>query len=177
MSKKKKDQDSENSGIIKSFDNISDRLDQQITLITGKQQELQNYLIMIDNHIMHFDQMIQQEMQSSQPDFKKINSYRSASFKNIELISVLHATYKEYENTKFRYFKEISDSNYKKQKLISVDIKRIGTTEDMSGEFYNIMRNLSKLNIVGGEARSQIAENDKMLDVVKSGLVDDEYEM
>ncbi len=47
----------------------------------------------------------------------------------------------------------------------------------MNGEFYNIMRNLSKLNIVGGEARSQIAENDKMLDVVKSGLVDDEYEM
>ncbi len=72
MSKKKKDQDSENSGIIKSFDNISDRLDQQITLITGKQQELQNYLIMIDNHIMHFDQMIQQEMQSSQPDFQKL---------------------------------------------------------------------------------------------------------
>ena len=177
MSKKKKDEQSENDGIIKSFESISERLEKQITLIVGKQQELQNYLVMIDNHIMHFDQMIQQEMQSSQPDYKKINSYRSASFKNIELMSVLHTTFKGYEEVKFRYFKEISDSNYKQQRLISVDIKRVGTSEDMGQEFYEIMRSLSKLNIVGNEAQHQIAENSQMLNTVKEGLTGDEYEM
>ena len=173
----KKEESTEEFNIIKSFADISRRLDVQISNITLRQQEIQNYIVFIDNHICHFDQMIQQEMASGHPDFKKINSYRSASFKNIELITVLHNTYKEYEGVKFRYFKEISDSNYKRQKLVAVDIKRVGTSDEMGSEFYNIMRNLSKLNIVGETAKTQIDENSKMLSVVKEGLSEDEYEM
>jgi len=173
----KKEGITEETNIIKSFTDISKRLDTQISTITLRQQEIQNYIVFIDNHICHFDQMIQQQIASGSPDFKKINSYRSASFKNIELVSVLHTTYKSYEEVKFRYFKEISDSNYKQQKLIAVDIKRVGSSDEMGSEFYHIMRNLSKLNIVGETAKTQIDENSKMLNIVKEGLTEDEYEM
>lgn len=163
--------------IINSFENISTDLEKQISLITQRQQELQNYMVMIDNHINHFDQMIHKESQKTNPDYKKIANYRSASFKNIELMTVLHNSYKEYEAVKFRYFKEISDNNYKKQKLINVDIKRIGTNEQVGAEFYDIMRNLSKLNMTGDIAKKQLGENNALLNVVQTGLSEEEYQM
>jgi len=70
-------------------------------------------------------------------------------------------------------FKISHNSPYKELKIKGDSF----TTEEMGSEFYSIMRNLSKLNIVGETAKTQIEENSKMLSVVKEGLSEDEYEM
>lgn len=163
--------------IINSFDDMAKKLDRQISLIELRQQELRNYIITIENHINHFDQMIDMENQKPTPNYKTISSFRSASFKNIELITVLHNTYKEYEGVKFRYFKEISDNNYKKQKLINVDIKRAGTSDLDGQEFYEIMRKLSNLNVNSNTAKNQIHKNEQLINEVQNELTQDDYEM
>jgi len=173
--------DNEINEIIDSFDKFSKTLEKQITNVELRQQELQNYMVTLDNHINHFDQMVNMELQQQQPNYKKITGLRKASFDNIELLTNVHNAYKEYENVKFKYFKEIGSNNTIKQKLIHVDIKRVGTTEEMGTEFYEIMRNLSRLNVKSDNTvqltDKQIQNNNKLLEQVQSGFVDDEYKL
>ncbi len=181
MVNKKEIDENELSQVSNSFIDVCDKLKKQITLIELRQQELQQYMSTIDSHINYFDNQISHEQQQTKPDYQSISRMRAASFKNIELITVLHNTYKEYENVKFRYYKEIGDNNYKKNKLIHVDIKRLGNPEEMGNEFYEIMRLLSRLNLKDDKnanlAASQINENNKLLGLVNEGLDEDEYQI
>jgi hypothetical protein len=129
----------------------------------------------IDNHINNFDLRIAQESQKPNPNYDSINRLRAASFKNVELMTVIHNSYKEYESVKFRYFKEISDNNYKKHRLVKVDIKKVGDVKDSGMEFFEIMRNLSKLNL---DSSNQINENIKILrsdEEQEDDILDNEY--
>jgi hypothetical protein len=182
LNKEINEKDKELLDVSNSFKDVCNKLEKQITLVELRQQELQNYMSIIDGHITHFDNAANHEAQQNKPDYAKLNKLRAASAKNIEIITDLHNSYKEYETVKFRYFKEISDNNYKKNRLISVDIKRLGTSEEMGTEFYEIMRLLSKLNLKKGDnlnlaASQQVNENEKLLGLVEDGLDEDEYEL
>lgn len=168
--------------ITQSFEKLSKSLEKQISNIELRQQELQNYMITLDNHINHFDQMVNIESQQPNPNYKKISGLRKVSFDNIELLTNLHNSYKEYENVKFKYYKEIGVYNTTKQKMIHIDIKRVGTVEEMGNEFYEIMRNLSRLNLNNDSkvqlTDKQIQQNNKLIEQVKQGFDEDsEYEL
>lgn len=168
--------------ITQSFEKLSKGLEKQISNIELRQQELQNYMITLDNHINHFDQMVNIESQQPNPNYKKISGLRKVSFDNIELLTNLHNSYKEYENVKFKYYKEIGSYNTIKQKMVHIDIKRVGTAEEMGNEFYEIMRNLSRLNLNNDNKAQltdkQIEQNNKLIEQVNQGFSeDDEYEL
>ena len=148
--------------IKKDFDKSSEILRKQITGIELKQQDLQRYITTIDNSISHLEQIIHYEENKSKPAYDKIKGLRAGISKNIELLSVLYNTYKEFEGIKFRYFKEIDDSNYKKHRLIELELKKVNQNASKLGEeFYNIMRNLST---VSSSDNNIIYESDKILE-------------
>jgi len=138
---------------LEDYDNVKDsfvkteeNLEKQITNIEYKQTELQNYMTTIENSISHMEQMVDKEQQTANPSFDRIRGLRTAIVKNVELITKLYDTYKEFESVKFRYHKELSDNNYRKQRLIELELKKMDDRSNSLGqEFYNIMRNLAGL--------------------------------
>lgn len=111
--------------IVKDYNDRIQLLRNQISNIEIKQQDLQQYLNNIDNNIQHLDTLITQEQSLKNPDYNKIKNYRYAMTKSIELINQLHNTYKEYENVKFRYFKQIDESSNYKHRLIELEMKKL----------------------------------------------------
>lgn len=128
-----------------NIENIN-KLKTQITNIEYKQQDLQKYIVTIDNSINQIEQFIHQEQNSPKPNFTKINGLRTAVSKNVELVVKIYDSYKEFENVKFRYYKEIDDNTYRTHKLIDLELKRINNASNTIGdEFYSIMQNLANL--------------------------------
>jgi len=129
-----------------SFIKTEEQLEKQIIHIEYKQNELQNYITTIENSISHMEQMISKEKQNSKPNHDRIRGLRTSISKNVELIIKLYESYKEFESVKFRYHKELSDNNYRKQRLIELELKKMDDRSNSLGqEFYNIMRNLAGL--------------------------------
>jgi len=132
--------------VRKSFVKTEEQLGKQVTSIENKQIELQNYMTTIDNAISHMEQMVAKEQQTANPNHDRIRGLRASITKNVELITKLYDSYKEFESVKFRYHKELSDNNYRKQRLIELELKKMDDRSNSLGqEFYNIMRNLTGL--------------------------------
>lgn len=144
-------------------------LEKQISGIELKQQEIQNYITTIDNAVNQLEQMIHQEQNSAQPNYDRIRGLRTAISKNVELISALYNSYKEFENVKFRYYKEINDNNYKTNRLIELELKKVDNQTDKIGEeFANVMRHLTGIKSSG---------NDELLNQARAGLEEEEYDL
>jgi len=129
-----------------SFIKTEEQLEKQIVHIEYKQSELQNYITTIENSVSSMEQMITKEQQSSKPSYDRIRGLRTSIAKNVELIVKIYDSYKEFESVKFRYHKELSDNNYRRQRLIELELKKMDDRSNSLGqEFYNIMRNLTGL--------------------------------
>ena len=153
--------------IKKDITDNNNTLKKQITHIELKQQELQNYINTVDNAITQLEQMIHTEQNAAKPNYDKIRSLRGAITKNVELITNLYNSYKEFENVKFRYYKEIDDNSYRMHRLIELELKKVDENANRLGqEFYNVMRNLSN-----------IKQDDTLVKKTEQVLSKEEYEL
>jgi hypothetical protein len=116
-------------------------LENQITIIELRQQELQLLISDINNNIQSLNTIINNK--SSSTDAKK--GARMALGKNIELLNQLYNTYKEFENTKFRYHQDINNVIHKKNHLINVDIPRVSKSSVDDVEFTKMLSQFVKL--------------------------------
>jgi len=120
-----------------------DVLNRQIDVVTIRQQELQSLILDINNNIQFFQHTLQNaSAQGLTPD--KIKAIRMALVNNISTINDLYGTYKEFENTKAKYFSDISNLIHKKNHLIHVDIPRANKTGPDDSEFATLLSNFVK---------------------------------
>lgn len=118
-------------------------LGKQIETIVIRQQELQNHISRLDSNILHLEQVVVIEKQQSKPNHDRIKGCYIAIAKNIELIAKLYDCYRSFEDVKFKYHKQISESDYKYIHLLEVEIRRIEESLDKdieSGGFAEVMR-------------------------------------
>lgn len=118
------------------------KLEQKISIIELRQQEIQNYIADIDNNITYLRGLL-----PSETDKEKNRMIRGAISKNIELLTRLYSTYREYEDVKVKYFKIISDDTHKMHQLIAVDIRRIDEkVRDIDdSDFLGVMKEMMDL--------------------------------
>jgi chromosome segregation ATPase len=130
--------------IEKDFSGERKDIEKQIGVIEVRQQEIMNRIADIDQNILYLQGLIQQGNENKD----KIRAIRGAIGKNIDTLAKLYSIYREYEDTKQRYHKILSDNMYKMHHLISVDIRRIDEKLEKMGdqdffgvfsEFVNIM--------------------------------------
>lgn len=163
---------------LNEYDNVNDsfvktekQLEKQIVHIEHKQSELQNYMSTIENNISHMEQLISNEQQAMSPNNDKIRGMRVAITKNVELVTKLYDSYKEFEAVKFRYYKEMSDNNYRRHRLIELELKKMNDRSNSLGqEFYDIMRNLASL-------QNDNSVDHDLLNQASIPLDDEEYQM
>lgn len=117
-------------------------LEKKITNIELRQQEIQNYIADLDQNIVYLRGLLPNEK-----DKEKNRIIRGAISKNIELLSRLYSTYREYEDVKVKYFKIISDDTYKMHQMIAVDIRRIDEkVKDIDDtDFLGVMKEMMSL--------------------------------
>ncbi len=146
----------------------------QISVITQREQEIQNLITSIENAVQWYEGAIQLEQGKPKPNYKTMGNMRLAVSKNIELLATLYGTYKQFEDVKFKYFKQISDLDMNTQRLIEVDIKRLESKLDhfTGGEFIDMMRQFTtqmkyadRLQVGGGnppivdESQAELDDN------------------
>ena len=112
----------ENDQITSEFELEAARLEKEIVNIEMKQNEIQNHIIDLENANGGLKQMIKQEK-----DMTKRAKYYGAIRGNIELIAKMYSSYKDFESVKFNYRKEISALTQNKNKLVNVDLPRVGS--------------------------------------------------
>lgn len=123
------------------------KIEKQIGVIEVRQQEIQNYIAQIDQNITFMQGLLQQGEQNKD----KVRAIRGALGKNIETLTKLYSIYREYEDTKQKYHRLLSDNIYKMHHLISVDIRRIDEKlEKMGdGDFFGVFKEF--VNIMGSK--------------------------
>jgi len=129
--------------IEKDFTGERKEIEKQIGVIEVRQQEIQNYIADIDQNIIALQGFLQQGTENKD----KVRAVRGAIGKNIETLAKLYSIYREYEDTKQRYHKLLSDNMYKMHHLISVDIRRIDEKlEKMGdGDFFGVFSEFVKI--------------------------------
>lgn len=118
-------------------------IEKQIGVIEVRQQEIQNYIASIDQNVTYLNGLLQQGLENKD----KIRAIRGAVGKNIDTLTKLYSIYREYEDTKQRYHKLLSDNMYKMHHLISVDIRRIDEKlEKMGdGDFFGVFNDFVRI--------------------------------
>jgi hypothetical protein len=140
------------------FTKLKSKLEQKISIIELRQQEIQNYIADIDNNITYLRGLL-----PSETDKEKNRMLRGAISKNIELLTRLYSTYREYDDVKVKYYKIISDDTHKMHQLIAVDIRRIDEkVKDIDdSDFLGVMKEMMTLvtGIQNKHGRIPLAED------------------
>lgn len=120
-------------------------LEGHITNLNLRMQEIHTYILSINQNITQLENIVVFEQSQKQPNYDKIRKLRDAITKNVELISTLYDTYRGFEETKFKYNKEINDNSYKYHHLVAVDLQRLNKKMDDAGHlFFQIMESINK---------------------------------
>jgi len=96
-----------------STNDINNAILKEIELINSRQIELQSLIADLEHANINLKQLVEQEQ-----DKKKKGFLYSIISKNIELITRLYSSYREFEDTKQRYLKELSENNYKYERIL-----------------------------------------------------------
>lgn len=102
------------------------KLEASISHIEVRQQEIQNIIATIQNNLYHLESIIQGEETKPNPNNEKLKNLRLAILKNVSIIREMYDTYDSYEETKFKYKKLITETDFNYRKL-DITIKQ---TED-----------------------------------------------
>ena len=111
-----------------STNDINNAILKEIELINSRQIELQSLIADLEHANINLKQLVEQEQ-----DKKKKGFLYSIISKNIELITRLYSSYREFEDTKQRYLKELSENNYKYERIL-LDRQRLEQRMSESSE-------------------------------------------
>lgn len=136
------------SGIEQDFATQKKELQNSISGVKIKQQEIQKYIADIDSNVQYLQGLL-----PSEKDKEKSRLIRGAISKNIDLLAKLYSVNREYEDVKVKYFKNISDDLYKMHHLVSVEIRKIDekVKEIDDTDFIGVMKQL--MDLVSGEQK------------------------
>lgn len=126
--------------ILTEFTSQKNLLEIQIEELNSKILSLQKHIIALERANSVLEQLAVSEKDSSQK-----SRYYGAIRNNTELLARLYAVIKEFEDVKFKYYKEIDDVLYNKFKLVAIEIRKL---EDKIGDEYNFMNFFEKLGDV-----------------------------
>lgn len=130
------------------YDKQVKQLENQISMIELRQQELQNYIVSLDQTIRQIDSIIFREEKKANPDYNKIKNLRFISSKNIEIITNIYNTYQKFEDVKFKYYKEIDNHSHSGNRLINIElVKLTNKSNDISDSFMDMIKYMSTLGL------------------------------
>lgn len=140
-------QDDQYLDIKKDESNRRKELEKQITNLENRQQELQYYITLLDQNVKDFETLILHEKQQPSPNYQQINTNQIIISKNIELLTKVYTTYREYEDIKFKCRKEINDSSFKTTHLLNVSIRQLDEKTDKlsDGDFVAMLSSLTDM--------------------------------
>jgi len=140
------------SEIIQDFAAQKNSLEQQIDLLNQRILSLQNHILTLEQTNRTLEQLARSEKDAQQ----KARLFGAIRV-NIELLAKLYSVVKEFEDVRFRYYKEVDDVLYTKFRLIAVEIRRIEEKvgETSSGDILRFFENLSTI-LSNPEKRSQM---------------------
>jgi hypothetical protein len=140
------------SEIIQDFAAQKNSLEQQIDLLNQRILSLQNHILTLEQTNRTLEQLARSEKDAQQ----KARLFGAIRV-NIELLAKLYSVVKEFEDVRFRYYKEVDDVLYNKFRLIAVEIRRIEEKvgETSSGDILRFFENLSTI-LSNPEKRSQM---------------------
>ena len=160
------DNEGSNATILqKQYDEQIKQLGKQISIIELRQQELQNYIISLDQSIKQIDRLVNTENQKSSPDYNKIKNLRFINSKNIEMITDIYNTYERFETVKFKYYKEIDNHSHSGNRLIYIELYKLeNQTNDISDSFMEMIKYLSNLKEANLSNPKTPINDEKILD-------------
>ena len=140
--------------IAQDFTDQKEKLKDQIATVESRQTEILNHIQSIESNINFLKGHIK-----TIDDKEQQRVLRGAISKNIELLAKLYQVYREFQDSKARLLRHVSDDNYRLHHLISVDIRRIDEKfsgmED--GNFFTIIKEMMNLiQDVQGEHEGKI---------------------
>jgi len=106
--------------IAKELDERTEQLNREIELITIRQTEIQAHIHNLENVIKHFKQMIKVE---KDPD--KRSRFHNVISHNIELLAKLYSVYREFEDTKNKFYKEGNTLVLSKIRITNIELDKI----------------------------------------------------
>ena len=106
--------------IAKELDERTEQLNREIELITIRQTEIQAHIHNLENVIKHFKQMLKVE---KDPD--KRSRFHSVISHNIELLAKLYSVYREFEDTKNKFYKEGNTLVLSKIRITNIELDKI----------------------------------------------------
>lgn len=134
----------ENNGIKNLSDKTQKKLENSIYNIELRQQEIQNLIATLQNNLNHIESIIQGEELKTVPNNEKIKNLRLAILKNISLIREMYDSYDGFEETKFKYRKLITETDFNYQKLeIGINQTNEKINKFSGGDLVELLRSIS----------------------------------
>ena len=130
---------------IKEYSNNNQALlEKQISNIVLRQQELQNFMTTLEQAVSNVEVGMQIELKQPKINYNIVNNMQKAMTRSMELLVKMYDSYRSFEDTKFKYFKQLNDVNYNFIKLLEVDIRRLDEKVDKitNSQFMDMMTTL-----------------------------------
>ena len=104
--------------VVQETEDINKRIDSEITILVLRQKEIQFYITGLNSSNKSLNDEIAIESKKPQPNFKAINYCKLAIKENLELISTFYKIYQQLEETKSKYYNQLSTNRINKHKLL-----------------------------------------------------------
>lgn len=138
--------------VSKEFEADIDISNKHLSMVDLRQAELINIILTLENANNNLEQAIQ-----TASDAATKSKYYTAISYNIDRLTRLYSTYREFEDTKIRYLSLITDTKFKKNKLVYLDIpkmddQRKAGSDELAGIFRSLMERLKENPTAANEA-------------------------
>jgi len=141
--------------ISKELDERTDQLAREIELITIRQTEIQLHIQNLENVIKHFKQLIKVE---KDPD--KRSRYHSIISHNVELLAKLYSVYREFEDTKNKFFKEGNTLILSKIRITNIALDKI---QKKIGDSNMLLAQLAEMTFKSNNKETHLIQEDEIL--------------
>ncbi len=172
MTKKQEDTQIDVEDVKKSLDKNSKVIEKSIINIELRQQELQNMIAIVQNGISNLETLLTKEEQKHPQNNERIKNLHAAIIKNVSLVREIYDSYVSYEETKFKYRKLISDSDFDYNKLF-INIKQVEdkTHKTSSGDLLELLRTISENLNKSSDSKTTF------MDSIKNELAHPDYQV
>lgn len=154
----------QNELITTDFEAEVKKLEKEILNIEMRQTELQQYISDLEYANNGLKIIIKKET-----DSQRKSKYYEAIRRNIELLTKLYASYKDFELVKFNYRKEISTLTQNRNRMIHIDLPK-ASPGSISGpeELFSVFKIIAE-TMKNSESKQDLIE--------KIGVKDEQYDL